>query len=89
VAAGGFELSSNSTYDQSKTEPDDAKQKSLYDSANSKYKIAQGLAVGGAVCVIGAAVLMLSHGGGESEHGVAWAPAAVPGGAAVLVMGRF
>src|ERR1044071_4577394 len=39
----GFEISARSTYDDSKKEVDDAKQKSLYDSANTRRHIAMGL----------------------------------------------
>src|SRR5262245_28888208 len=90
VGAVGFELSSRSTYDQSKAEYDDAKQRSLYDSANRKYRVAQGLAIGGAALVVGAAVLWFAGGPqAEEERGVAIAPVATPEGFSLVVMGRF
>jgi hypothetical protein len=53
--AVGFELSASSTYDQSKRETDNAKQDSLYNSANTKRYTAVGLGVAGIACA-GAAV---------------------------------
>jgi hypothetical protein len=92
AAAVVFKLSSDSEYDKSVAEPDDAKQKSLYDSSNGKYKLAQGFAIGGAALAIGAAVLWFT--GGHAEHaehadGVAIAPAPSPDGLSVVVSGRF
>lgn len=56
-AALGFELSSRSTYDQSTREPNDARQNALYDSANRKYQVAQGFAIGAAACALAAGIL--------------------------------
>jgi hypothetical protein len=90
IAAGGFELSSRDTYDQSKVEADPTKQDTLYDSANKKYKLAQGFAVGGAVLAVGAAVFWFTGGvSTESESRVAVLPALTPDGASLLVAGRF
>src|SRR6185437_1347549 len=64
LASGGaalsFELSSRSTYDASTREPDDARQNALYDSANRKYELAQGFALGAAACALGAAVMWVT-----------------------------
>ena len=57
----GFELSARSTYDKSKDEADDAKQKSLYDSANSRRHVAMGLGAAGLACA-GAAVWLYVRG---------------------------
>jgi hypothetical protein len=48
--AVGFELWARSTYDQSKREPDNAKQDSLWHSANTKRYVAEGLGVAGLAC---------------------------------------
>lgn len=57
----GFELSARSTYDKSADEADDAKQKSLYDSANTRRHVAIGLGVAGVACA-GAAVWLYLRG---------------------------
>ncbi|HEX2691285.1 MAG TPA: tetratricopeptide repeat protein [Kofleriaceae bacterium] len=46
----GFELWARSTYDQSRREPDNAKQDSLWHSANTKRYVAEGLGVAGIAC---------------------------------------
>jgi hypothetical protein len=90
IAAGGFELSSRDTYDQSKVEPDATTQDALYDSANKKYKFAQAFALGGAALAVGAAVLWLTGGASaESEQRVSLLPAVGPDGASLVVTGRF
>jgi hypothetical protein len=62
-----FELSAESTYNQSKTEPDDAKQTSLWQSANHKRYAAEGIA-GAGLALAGIAVWRyLQHGTVESE----------------------
>jgi len=57
ATAVGFELSSRSTYSESEREPNNDRQDALYDSANRKYQVAQGFAIGAAVCAITAGVL--------------------------------
>ncbi len=90
VGAVAFELSSRSTYDQSKVEVDDAKQNALYDSANKKYKYAQGFAVGGLVCAAAATYLWFTGvPRDESDRGVAFVPAPTPDGVGFVVSGRF
>jgi hypothetical protein len=60
--AVGFELWARSTYDQSKREPDNAKQDSLWHSANTKRYVAEGLGVAGIACA-GVAVWLYLRGG--------------------------
>jgi hypothetical protein len=62
AGAVGFELSASSTYDQSKREMDNAKQDSLWSSANHKRYLAEGLGVAGIACA-GAAVWLYLRGG--------------------------
>jgi hypothetical protein len=62
AGAVGFELSASSTYDQSKREMDNAKQDSLWHSANNKRYLAEGLAVAGIACA-GVAVWLYLRGG--------------------------
>ena len=54
LVGGGFELSSRSDYDASKVEGNNDRQNALYDSANRKYQVAQGLAIAGVACVAAA-----------------------------------
>ena len=61
----GFELSARSTYDKAKPEVDDAKQKSLWDSANTKRHVSQGLGVAG-VATAGVAVWLYLRAGSET-----------------------
>lgn len=64
--AVGFELWANSTYDQSKHEPDNAKQDSLWHSANTKRYVAEGLGVAGIACAGVAVWLYLRNGEPEA-----------------------
>lgn len=85
----GFELSAQSTYDQSKQEPDDAKQASLWHSANNKRYVAEGLAVGG-VALAGVAVWRyLRHGTVESPTQVSVVPLVGSEQAGLQVFGRY
>jgi hypothetical protein len=61
-----LEISARSTYDKTKQEPDEAKQKSLWDQANNKRYAAIGLGIGGVACA-GVAVWLYLRSGGESE----------------------
>ncbi len=90
AGAVAFEVSSSSSYDKSKIEPDDVKQNALYESANRKYKLAQGFALSGAVLAVGAATLWFT-GGYKSERrdGVSLVPTPSSGGFSVVVSGRF
>lgn len=62
AGAVGFELSASSTYDQSKREMDNAKQDSLWSSANHKRYLAEGLGVAGIACA-GVTVWLYLRGG--------------------------
>lgn len=62
----GFELSARDVYDQAKREPDDMKQLSLWDSANTRRHVAQGFAVGGIACA-GVAVWLWLRGPVETR----------------------
>lgn len=62
----GFELSARSNYDKSKLEADNAKQDSLYNTANSRRHIAQALGVGAVACVGAAVFFYLRSGSPES-----------------------
>jgi hypothetical protein len=87
--AGGAlaaESSSRSTYDQSKTEPDPQRQEDLFNSANNKHLLAQGLAVGGAACVVGAVVLWFTGRPHAGEHHVSVAPTPMSSGGAMVTM---
>lgn len=61
----GFGVSSSSTYDKSKREIDNAKQDDLWESANTKRKVAIGMGIGSVVCA-GAAVGLYLWRGRES-----------------------
>lgn len=87
VGALGAELSARSTYDDAVAEPDDARQESQWESANTRRYLATGLAVG-AVVGLGVATFLFVRGRGESR-GVAIAPSAGPDSAGVVVGGRF
>jgi hypothetical protein len=89
IAAGGFELSSRSTYDASKLEGNNDKQNALYDSANRKYQIAQGFAIGGAVCVAAAAALWFTGRYETEPAAVSVAPVVTGDGVSFVVAGRF
>jgi hypothetical protein len=60
--AVGFELWARSTYDQSKREADNARQDSLWHSANTRRYVAGGLGVAGIACA-GVAVWLYLRGG--------------------------
>lgn len=62
----GFEVSARSTYDRSTHEADDARQDSLWRSANHKRYAAEGLAVAGVACVGVAVWLYLRSGEPEA-----------------------
>jgi hypothetical protein len=89
-----FELNARSTYDDSKAEPDNAKQTDLWHSANRKRYIAEGMAVGGLACV-GVAVWLFVRSSGGTEapataaRGVHVEPMLATGGGGVLLQGRY
>jgi tetratricopeptide (TPR) repeat protein len=62
----GFELSARSNYDKSKLEADNARQDSLYNTANSRRHVAQALGVGAVACLGAAVFLYFRRGSPES-----------------------
>ncbi len=64
--AVGFEQWARSTYDQSKREPDNAKQTSLWHSANTKRYVAEGLGIAGIASAGVAVWLFLRNGEPEA-----------------------
>jgi hypothetical protein len=97
VLAGGalgFELWSQRTYDKSKREPDDAKQRDLWSSANTERHVAQVL-VGAGVACAGVAAWSWIRAGHESttpiarRHDPAIQPIVGPGIAGLEVGGRW
>ena len=86
--AGAFELSSRSTYAASKLEPDDARQENLYQSANRKYELAQGFAIGAGAVAVAATVLWFSHRPAETPE-MQVSPAITPTEASLVITGRF
>jgi hypothetical protein len=91
--AVAFELSGRKTYDDAKAEPDDAKQKSLWDSANRKRYIAEGMAIGG-IAAAGVAVWLFVRSSGSSEttttaRGVSVLPLFAAGGGGLMLDARY
>jgi len=64
--AVGFELWASSTYNQSKREPDNARQDSLWHSASTRRYVAEGLGVAGIACA-GVAVWLYLRGGDQER----------------------
>jgi hypothetical protein len=89
--AVGLELSASSTYSKAKTEPSDAKQESLWNSANSKRHVALGLGAGSVACAGVAVWLYLRAGTTESTRvaGAQLAPMLTGDSAGFVVMGRY
>jgi hypothetical protein len=93
--AVGFELWASSTYDKSKREPDDARQESLWHSANTRRHVAEGLGAAGIACAGFAIWLYLR--GGEPEatstttqaRWLILAPALGSGRAGLVLEGRY
>jgi hypothetical protein len=84
-----FELSSRTTYNDSKIEPDPVRQDALYDSANRKYKLAQGFAIGGAALAIGAAIVWFSRDSERERPQVSVTPTATSTGLSLSIEGSF
>lgn len=88
----GLELWAQSTYNQAKTEIDPATQDSLWQSANTKRYIADGLAIGGIACA-GVAVWLFVRSRGSSPSAstseVTIAPFATPSAAGLAVAGSY
>jgi hypothetical protein len=84
-----FELLGRSSYDDAKAEMmDQARRDSLERSANTKHKVAQGLAIGGVACA-GAAVVMYLLGRSHDDEPDASAVRVVPSPSGLAVLGRF
>ncbi len=77
-------------YDDAKLEPDDVKQKDLWDSANQKYLIAQ-IAGGVAVASLGTAAFLWFTGKPAivERPELAITPSIGPGGAGIVAIGSF
>lgn len=95
--AVGFELSGRSSYDAAKSEPDDAKQKDLWDTANRKRYVAEGLAVAG-VATAAVAVWLFVRSSGEkateteietARRGISIRPVIATTGGGVLLEARY
>jgi hypothetical protein len=91
--AVGFALWGSSTYDKAKTEPDNAKQDSLWHSANTRRYVAAGLGVASVACA-GVAVWLYLRPGSEAPseaHAarVHLAPIVTGDGAGLLLMGSY
>jgi hypothetical protein len=86
----GFDLWGDSTYDQSKKEPDPMKQDDLWHSANDKRYVAEGLAVAGIGCAGVAVWLFLKKDPApESSRSVRVEPTVTHDHAFVMLTGRF
>jgi len=89
----GFALWASSTYDKAKTEPDNAKQDSLWHSANSRRYVAAGLGAASVACA-GVAVWLYLRPGSEAPseaHAsrVHLAPIVSGDGAGLLLLGSY
>lgn len=88
----GFELWARSTYNSSKTEVDDAKQTSLWHSANTRRYVAEGLGVA-SLAAAGVAVWLTLRPGAEAADGrtarVELAPMVAREAAGLVVVGGF
>jgi hypothetical protein len=89
IAAGGFELSSRSTYDESTLEGNNDRQDALFDSANRKYQVAQGLAIAGVALAAGAAALWFTSHDEHEAADVAVAPVVAGDSLSFVLAGRF
>ncbi|MFT3699398.1 MAG: hypothetical protein QM831_39990 [Kofleriaceae bacterium] len=86
--AVGFELWGRDLLDQSAKEPDNAKQDQLYNDANTRHYIAEGL---GAAAIVGAGVtiyLWVRSGSHASESAMI-VPTATPNGGGLVLTGRW
>ena len=89
LLGGGLalELSASSTYDQAKTEADDAKQTDLWHSANTKRYAGEGLATAG-IAAAGVAVwLFVRSGSGEHASTTALVPIPADGSRTIVYAG--
>ncbi|TMQ07315.1 MAG: hypothetical protein E6J90_26545 [Deltaproteobacteria bacterium] len=89
-AALGFELWASSTYDKAKVEPDDARQSSLWHSANTKRYLAEGFAAG-SLAAAGVAVWLYLRPGKESpaRASLQVAPIVASERAGLVITGSF
>ena len=90
LGAGAYlEYSARSTYEDSEREPDDTRQKELYDSANQK-RLFGTIAAGVGAAAIGAGVYLWVTGKPSLETaGVSWAPQLGPDLAGFAASGTF
>jgi len=91
----GFELSARSTYDKAKLEADNAKQDSLWHSANNRRYVAEGLGVAGVACIGAAVFFYLRTGEPEAApssaqaHRLLLQPVIGSDHAGLVAVGRF
>jgi hypothetical protein len=89
-AAVGFDVYAHDAYDASAREGNNDRQNALFDTANRRYHVAQGLAVAAGVGVVAAVTLWLvSPAPPEREERTSLAPIVSPSQVGVAVMGRF
>jgi hypothetical protein len=85
----GFELWGSSTYDDAKAEmTDQARRDSLYNSANTKHYVAQGMAVAGVGCA-GVAVWLYLRKHGEQTTQTARTHELVVSPTGIAIVGAF
>lgn len=87
----GFSLWGDATYDAAKAETDRVKRDSLYDAANRKRYVAEGLVVAGVGCAGAAVWLYLRHRGTRAETTSAHAQhlTVIPTASGIGIVGQF
>ncbi len=89
AGAIGVELSGRGLLDDAKVEPDDAKQDQLFDSANTRHVVAQGLGVASLACA-GVGIWLLVHNrGAAADQAVTVSPSASLGFVGIDMRGRW
>lgn len=84
----GFELWGRDLLDQSAKEPDDAKQEQLYNDANTRHYVAEGLGVAAAVAA-GVTIYLWVRGGSHASESALVVPVAAPDGGGLVLTGRW
>jgi hypothetical protein len=90
----GFELSARSSYDKAKAEQDDAKQTSLWNSANTKRRVATGLGIA-SIASAGVAVWLYLRSGepeapsASQDHRLTVLPVLAPDRAGLALTGSY
>lgn len=84
-----FELSGRNTLDEYHRAPAGDDRERLYDQANDKHHLAQGLAITGGVLGVAAAYLWFTGRAAPADRATALAPLAAPGAAGVALIGAF